>query len=286
MRSPVLSLRPLAAPPTFLLCFLASHAEAEFTIAQDGKASCAIVRSKGATEPEKYARKELAHFLGRVTGATITAAVESQASKETSRIYVGQTAFAAAHGIEFKKLGEEEWIIRTVGNHLILTGGRPRGTLYAVYEFLEDYVGCHWLDRRTEVIPSRASIRLGKIDVQSKPWFWQRAVHSPTGCPDDQWDFMIRNKNYRYDFRGRKDFYPKGAFYRLHGPKKSSVHSSSQFVNAKDWFETHPEYFALGRKGKRIPAYDGAGPGQLCLTHPDVERLTLEKLREFITADR
>ncbi len=287
MRYPVRSSRLLAAPTTFfLLCSLASHAHAEITIALDGKSSCVIVRAKDAIEPEKHAAKELAHFLGRVAGATFTAVEESQASEETSRIYVGQTAFAAAQGIEFNRLGEEEWVIRTVGKHLILTGGRPRGTLYAVYEFLEDHIGCHWLDRRTEVVPSRASIRLGKLDVQSKPWFWQRAVRSPTGCPDDQWGFMIRNKNYRYDFRGRKDFYPKGAFYRLHGPKRSAVHSFSQFVNAKDWFETHPEYFALDRRGKRIPAYDGAGPGQLCLTHPDVERLTLEKLREFIAADR
>ena len=56
------------------------------------------------------------------------------------------------NGIDCEKLGEEEWVIRTVGDDLILTGGRPRGTMYAVYEFLEDYVGCHWLDRKTEVV--------------------------------------------------------------------------------------------------------------------------------------
>jgi len=56
---------------------------------------------------------------------------------------------------EASALGEEEWVIRTIGNDLLLTGGRPRGTMYAVYEFLEDHVGCHWLDRKTDVIPAK-----------------------------------------------------------------------------------------------------------------------------------
>jgi hypothetical protein len=31
------------------------------------------------------------------------------------------------------ELGTEEWTIRSVGRDLFLVGGRPRGTLYAVY---------------------------------------------------------------------------------------------------------------------------------------------------------
>ena len=96
----------------------------------------------------------------------------------------------------------------------------------------------------------------------------------------------IRNKNYRYDFRGRKDqnFFPEGAFSRV-SSSRTDIHSFSKFVNGKDWFATRPEYFSLVR-GKRVPALTGAGPGQLCLTHPGVLGLTLTKLRELITTDR
>ena len=183
------------------------------------------------------------------------------------------------------KLGEEEWVIRSVGEDLVLTGGRPRGTLYAVYEFLERQVGCHWLDKDTEIIPSRPTLALGKLDIQAKPWFWKREVSSPTGCQDNKWIFMVRNKNYRYDFHGRKDFFPEGAFYRLEGAPRVG-HSFSYFVNASDWFGTHPEYFSLDAAGQRVPAKSEAGPGQLCLSNPDVLRITKAKLREYIAKDR
>ncbi|MFC1454197.1 DUF4838 domain-containing protein [Verrucomicrobiota bacterium] len=254
-------------------------------IARDGTTQYTIVQSENATEPEKYAVQELTNFLSRVTGASFPVVTESKLAGKTRGIYVGWTEYAERNGIEASKLGEEEWIIRSVGNNLILTGGRPRGTLYAVYEFLERQIGCHWLDRKTEVIPVMPTLKLGKLDIRGKPWFWTRAVHSPTGTPEDKWKFMIRNKNYRYDFRGCANMFPRGAFYPLNGSPGTS-HTFSHFVNAKDWFETHPEYFSLDASGKRLPAYGAAGPGQLCLTHPDVRRLTLEKLREYIAMDR
>ena len=264
------------------LFLLPAVAGAQLKLAQDGATEYTVVQSTEATEPEKFAAKELAMFLKRVTGAEFPMA----AAAEGKRIHVGWTTFAKQNGIDCEKLGEEEWVIRTVGDDLILTGGRPRGTMYAVYEFLEDQVGCHWLDRRTEVIPTKPTLKIPVIDVRDKPHFWQRQLHSPTGSPDNHWLFLIRNKNFRYDFRGRAadGFFPQGAFSRVSSPR-TSIHSFSTFVSGKKWFETHPEYFSLVN-GKRLPALTGAGPGQLCLTHPDVLRLTIAKLREFIAADR
>ncbi|MBC8443164.1 hypothetical protein H8D79_00410, partial [PVC group bacterium] len=275
-------------PAAFLICLcaaLSTNAEVQIIVAHQGKTHHSIVQSVKATEPEEFAAQELAAFLSRVTGAAFSVVSEASLPGGARGIYVGWTEYAARSGIDAAKLREEEWVIRSVGEDLILSGGRPRGTLYAVYEFLERQVGCHWLDRRTEVVPSRPTLTLGKLDIQAKPWFWKRQVHSPTGTPVDKWLFMIRNKNYRYGFRGRRDFFPQGAFYRLDGyPRK--LHSFSHYVNAADWFKSRPEYFSLNAAGKRVPAYDGSGPGQLCLTHPDVRRLTLKKLREYIAKDR
>ena len=257
---------------------------AALVLTQDGQSDYVIARAGQATEAELFAARELAEFLQRSTGAALRIVTEDTLTGARA-IYVGHTEFARKQGIGIAELGEEEWVIRSVKGDLIITGGRPRGTLYGAYEFLERQVGCHWLDRETEVIPSRPSLTLGRLDLRGKPWFWQRWVHSPTGTPDDKWRFMVRNKNYRYDLGGRRDFFPQGTFHKIQGyPNK--VHSFSYYVNAKDWFETHPEYFSLGRNGERLPAYDGAGPGQLCLTNPKVRRLTLGKLREFIARDR
>jgi hypothetical protein len=145
------------------LIFLVGPASAEsrerVTLARAGKSSCVIVQADIATEPEKFAAKELATFLKRVTGAEFPVVAEqSSTDDKANRIYVGWTGFAARHGIDATKLGEEEWVIRTVGDDLVLAGGRPRGTMYAVYEFLEDHVGCHWLDRKIRGNPVKADI--------------------------------------------------------------------------------------------------------------------------------
>ena len=254
-------------------------------IARDGKTQYTVVQAENATEPEKFAVRELTNFLTRVTGASFPVTEESSLPSKTPLIYVGWTKFAAQNGIDAAALGEEEWVIRTVGKNLVLAGGRPRGTLYGVYEFLERQAGCHWLEMKTEVVPTRPNLKIDRLDIRAKPWFWMRDLGCGLGTGDDRWLYFIRNKTYRYDFKGRTNFFPVGAFYPLHGSPHVG-HSFSYFVNAKDWFETHPEYFSLDASGKRLPAYDEAGPGQLCLTHPDVRRITLEKLREYIAKDR
>lgn len=287
-----MNLRKLATSGALsALCFLGAcmntkdRTAQDLTLAENGKTQYQIIQSDQATEAEKYAALELAEFLKRVSGASFSITTESFFKGSGPGIYVGWTKYAKQNGINSANLGEEEWIIRTDGKNLIITGGRPRGALYGVYEFLEDQVGCHWLDQDTEIIPAKPTLTLSSLNIQAKPWFWQRQVHSPTGVSDKKWKFMIRNKNYRYDMKGRKNFFPKGAFYKLDGfPGKR--HSFSYFVNASEWFDSHPEYFSLGSDGKHIPAYDGSGPGQLCLTNPDVLHLTLKNLRKFIKNDR
>ena len=234
------------------LIFLVGPASAEsqerVTLARAGKSSCVIVQADNATEPEKFAAKELATFLKRVTGGEFPIVKErSLTGNRASRIYVGWTEYAGRQGIDTSKLGEEEWVIRTIDDDLVLTGGRPRGTMYAVYEFLEDHVGCHWLDRETEVIPSKPTLEVGSLDIRAKPHFWQRQLHSPTGSPDNHWLFLIRNKNFRYHMKGRTEgmFFPKGAFSRTASPR-TSIHSFSTFVSGKEWFDDASGIFFAG----------------------------------------
>jgi hypothetical protein len=76
---------------------------------------------------------------------------ESEFEGGTPAVFVGATKFAGREGINFGQLGQEEWVIRSVNSNLVIAGGRPRGTLYAVYEFLERYVGVRFLDAHTEL---------------------------------------------------------------------------------------------------------------------------------------
>ena len=253
-------------------------AEDLLTIARAGKTQYTLVYADQAGELEQKALEELSDFLGRVTGADFPAVAESGFPGNARGIYVGWTKFAAREGIETATLGEEEWVIRTAGESLILAGGRPRGTLYAVYEFLEQQVGCHWLARDTEIVPGRPTLEFPKPNVRAKPRISMRDIYTTyhTMMPTAEMarrhrEFLLRNKH-------------SIDSHQLYG-SPGGCHTFFQYVNARDWFETHPEYFSLVG-GKRLPATGGNGPGQLCLTHPDVRRIVVERLRGFVKQDR
>lgn len=254
-------------------------------IANAGKTPYVIVQADQATEPEKLAARELSDFLGRVTGAAFPITSEAALAEKTPGIYVGWTKRMAAHGIDGAQLGEEEWVIRTVGRDLILTGGRPRGTLYAVYEFLEDQLGCYWLDRNTEIIPAKPTLTLPELEIQAKPVFSRRDIYVEYPAARPTPDMAQRQRMFLARNKSTSVLRPAMGHYQVIGSPRES-HTFSHYVNAAEWFDSHPEYFALNRKGQREPAKDPTGPGQLCLTNPDVRRLTLERLREYIAKDR
>ena len=111
------------------------------SVARDGQANAVIVVAADAPEPEQYAATELADFLRQITGATFEISHAPVTGK--SCLLVGpQAARLVDAAFSTDGLGAEGVIIRTVGNDLILAGGYPRGTLYAVYTFLEDNLGC------------------------------------------------------------------------------------------------------------------------------------------------
>jgi hypothetical protein len=221
--------------------------------------------------------------VGKVTGATFPQVAEGDATPGRSAIYLGWGAFARAHGVEPATLGPEEWAVRTVGKDLIITGGRPRGTLYRVYEFLEQDLGCHWLDERAEVVPGRPGLSLPEIHRTGKSAFCSREVYdyvrgpmlAEPGFREEYW-FQARNRaNGASTYLG-EEF---GFYERFGSP--NACHTFYFCLDPKEHFDKHPEWFSMNLNGVRERDW-----GQLCLTNPEVRKLVLDRVREFISQDR
>ena len=257
------------------LCGVCTGAE----LAKGGKTEYAIVQGANATAAEKIAAKELRGFLEKVTGAEFSAMLETDEPLSSKAIYVGWTNFARRN-IDPSKLGQEDWIIKTEGDNLILTGGRPRGTLYAVYEYLEQALGCRWLDEFTEIVPSKPGLKLEPMDIKGRPLLGGRMIYTASNAIFDHelCDlFDVRNK----------DTKSPSARYGFGGILYGAPNASHTFYDySKDWQADHPEYLAMNDKGERVKPTSGIGPGQICLTNPEVRKLMLEKLRKYIAADR
>jgi len=248
-------------------------------LAHDGRADYVIVSRKSATPPEAFAVVELQNYLEKATEARLAVVEESALPSGSRGIYVGWTEFALKHGIDSSKLDGQEWVLQTIGQDLILTGGRPVGSLYAVYEFLENNVGCRWLDRDTEVVLRSADLAISNLKVRGKPAFWQRSIY--TGLESAARDvlekeglFLVRNKSTQAPAKfGQVCFGLPGGCHTF-------------YAYSKDFPADHPEYFSMNAAGKRQRAATGSGPGQLCLTNPEVRKLLLARLKTFIAQDR
>ena len=110
-------------------------------------------------------------------------------------LHLGQLGVA----VDFEALGSDGFTIRTQGDHLIIAGGRLRGTMYGVYTFLEDYLGCRWFHPQVGRIPKRQRVEVEAIHDTQIPSIKSRDMHyrSDTGKSDDtsqDGDWAARNK--------------------------------------------------------------------------------------------
>ena len=103
-----------------------------------GKTYCIAVDQKSVQE--NAAAKHLQENLGKMfpgAGFRIVSPSDVPETRE-SVIYVGNTSRLRDQGIDLSKFGREEMLILQKGKDLYLAGGYPRGTLYSVFEFLEN----------------------------------------------------------------------------------------------------------------------------------------------------
>ncbi len=252
---------------------MAVAAPPECGIAKDGKAVAVITLAPDATAPERHAAEELAAFLRQVTGAEFAVKAPAEAGP-APRIAVGPgAAIALAPDLALDGLGADGIVIQAQPPHLILTGGprAPRGTLYAVYTFLEDQVGCRWWSRGESTIPSTPALDVpGDLAVRFVPVLERRDQCFVEGFDKD---WSVRNK---YNgWCGPGDDEARGGVLGFAGP---GCHTFFLMVPPAEHFAKHPEWFSE-INGKRT-----AEGSQLCLTNPEVLAVVIAKSKEWLRA--
>src|SRR5579871_2595445 len=249
------------------LSLLCAVAQAKMPISAQGKAQCTIVTQPGATPPERYAAQELATTLQQVTGATFSVA-ESDKDAPASAIIVGPGSVAKAvfPEVALEKFGNEQLTIRTKDKRLLLAGGRPRGTLYAVYRFLQEQCGVRWWTPWASTTPHHPNLTLPDLALEEQPAFESR---DPYWFPAFNPDWAARN------FSNSQSAHLDDA----HGGcirYKGFVHTFYPLVPPEKYAALHPEWYAL-INGKRT--FENA---QLCTTNPQLRDFLVDQIRAWI----
>ncbi|MBM3880783.1 MAG: DUF4838 domain-containing protein [Verrucomicrobia bacterium] len=243
------------------------NAQADLTLARDGQARCVIVRQAGATPAEQRAAQELADTLRQITGAEFT--LQDDPDPVPARAIIvgpGATAKALFPEVPFDELGLEGIVLKEKGRRLLLAGGRPRGTLYAVAHFLQAECGVRWWTPWATHIPERPTLRVRALDLRYQPVFEAR---DPFWYPAFDATWAVRNFSNSQSARIPDEL---GGCIRY----KGFVHTFNPLVPPQEHFDKHPEWYSL-REGKRTPDHS-----QLCLTNPQLRDFVVERVRQWL----
>ena len=222
----------------------------------------------GAIPAEVTAADILRDSMRRISGVELKI-VRGKASSPA--IYVGNSDQAKAlTKVDFTALKPDEIILKRVDNDLVLAGQRPRGSIYAVYEFLERYYGVRFWTAETTYYPKQSVFILpGKVDFRYAPPFRYRQAH---------YDLLREAPLFAVKLRDNGTVQiPKkdgGTFPRA----KGDIHAFGYLLPAKKYFSQHPEWYSE-INGKRQ-----SKNAQLCLSNPECRkemvRAALEHMRK------
>ena len=223
-----------------------------FTIASNGIAACCILSAD--TIYAGSAAQILAEYLQKITGAVIP--LEDNGA---NRILVGEPY-----------PGESEEVFWSVDsdNTMRITGEGPRGPVYAVCHFLES-LGCGFWAPDNETVPvnPNLSLEVGST-YRSAPAFLYRQPLGETAM-DTEWCVKMGING---------DIWAPRLPEELGGHFYIDLRQSMAGMNAKDYFDTHPEWFAWREKeGKHSPR-------QLC-THNEEAMAEVIRLAKKLLAE-
>ena len=275
----------------------------KFALATDGKTVTCITLAESASLPEKNAAKELADYLKQVTGADFFIVKPGDAAGRQVIAVGPGAARALVPDIDLVKagdkgLGEDGIIQKTIQSDaanknvsLVLTGaeGSKRGTLYAVYEFLEREVGVRWWTHTEEFVPSKPTLMVRPLNIRYKPPFFYRLVYSwgiihiGTTWGYDDSDAAVRDRDWvkakfaaRLRNNGGDTVLPASLGGSLVPLGKG--HTFYPFLPPDKYFKDHPEWYSE-RGGKRV-----GNLAQLCMTNDkmlaELTKNVLDKIRE------
>ncbi len=238
------------------------------TLAHLGKTPYRIVIGCAASPAEVYAASEFQQCFRQSTGMTLDIVRDDVPPIETE-ILIGPSSRLALAGLDAnwdQGFGEDGFRLMTAGKRLVIAGGRPRGTLYGVYQFLQQQAGCRWYTTDVEYIPVRKTFRVPALDETIHPGLEYRETFYWEAFDGD---FAARNfcNGNRAELNERHG--GKIVFYPF-------VHTFYLLVPPELYFEKHPEYFSE-IEGKRT-----CERTQLCLSNPEVLNIAVEKVKEYI----
>jgi hypothetical protein len=231
------------------------------TLVADGQPKAVIRFSESPVTEVKFAAGELQTYIERISGARLELSAK------------GQPAIDIAVDDSLRpRLGEDGFVVRIDASGVRLRGATGVATVYAVYTFCEEQLGCRWffpLDLG-EDIPQQKTIRLTAFEKEYRPSFRFRSIG---GVNHGGWDLKnrlseglkIQNRTYS------KVWGVAHTFYRL--------------LPMEEYWEKHPEYYSFNRGKRSGPVKRPTHGPNICTSNPDAIREVARRIGAMFDRD-
>ena len=232
------------------------------TLAQGGASGYRVVVPAGAATGDTAweGARQLQDYFERLSGAALPIVADSEAA-QPKEICIGGTNRG---GPATAGLRPEGFIKKVDGEKVYLAGKDARGTLYAVFSFLEEQLGVRWFTPALTVVPPLSDlVRIdAALDDEQEPVFEYR---------DDYWSVAFNQEWSAHNMLnslnvGDLSSYGGGVGYAM-------------FAHSLEWlvpdtlYDGDPALFSWrAGQGARTKS-------QRCLTNPDVLDITVANAR-------
>lgn len=246
-------------------CEFTAGKRIEYTLFKAGKSDYLIALAANASESEKWAAKEMQHWLKEMSGAEIPIGTYNP-NTPSPQIVIGTPPLShsspSTNAAVEKATTEESFHYYNDGPNIFITGGKLRGTMYGVFEWMERELGCRWYTPAVTVIPKREELKFVWFDHAEKP-----GIRVRNDFYYEAFDPIWATRNKMNGAMGYRD-QPGGI------ESYWAVHTFYPLVPPEEFFKKHPEYYSL-IDGKR-----SCERAQLCLTNPDVLKIITDRIKK------
>ncbi len=251
-----------------------------------------IVVSPQVGKVTRFAAEELRKFLSQILDCNIKI---SDKPGNGCNIFVGDGEFASSKNINITALVRDGFYIKTFGKNILVAGRDDpavdperamlggvwdqlyeRGSLFAVYDFLERFAGCRFYfpGELGTIIPEKRSINIPECDIFDRPdllyrkysTYWDGIYFE--GKDRDKKILPAKTLNY-YRLRMETAYFPAN-------------HGMINFRLLDRFADSHPEYFAMDDAGKRRVSKKGMFAGHICWSSPVVD-VIYEDIKAYLT---
>jgi hypothetical protein len=224
-------------------------ADGQYQLAVAGKLAMRVHVAGDEDIMTLQAAADLSDFSARIAGATPPARLSTDAAvAQEPLVAVGRRnalAKAAFTDADFQGLGDDGFLIRSFGPHILIAGATPRGTMYGVNWFLDRKLGMRWLSPTVTHWPHTPDIILPVQMEKQVPRFAFREVLS-VEAEDKAW----RQRNLMSGESHGPSFLPSPPAldsWNRDWASQGIIENFYQLLPPETYKAAHPEWFAGGQ---------------------------------------